>query len=339
MSAFVQIITNLEEFPSNFFELHHIFWKETNRIEIVGVDVYTYSAIAWLRIALQSELQHFVSEQLTVPIVPRFKHEEDINVEYMCLLRVTNLIKGIHYELFVNLQTPKDREKYFELFRRAQNRLFELVQQEEFAKECPENYLCDEYYKDGFNHIFAFDMDSYCSPINILYYNLWKSGTRTRPEVDASKLLESVENNMDSMAAHFALKLCEKTYLSLIDATTYYRIYNRAYPYVNTNNAPRKSIILANLPFIADYLPKEFNEWKVGCWLPYMHFAILSKMGFSLTYDKFGADPVKRALDSKDLSFDTTTLDFVVGDKYAFSCSLQAYTFLSQNNPQKYPAL
>ena len=65
-------------------------------------------------------------------------------------------------------------------------------------------------------------------------------------------------------------------------------------------------------------------------------------MGNSLIYDKYGADPVKKARDCGDLSFETTNQCFVVnvdGAFYQFDCSFKAYTFLSQKHPQKYPKL
>jgi hypothetical protein len=344
MSAFQQVITNLEQYPNNFYELHHIFWKDTSEIVVVGVEVYCYSAISWLRIALNEPLCHFRSDPIDVPIVNRFRHNDDVNVEFMCMVRVTDLIKGIHYELFVNLQIDKckEAEKYFALFRRAQNRLFEIVQQEEFAKDFPENYNCKEYFKDRLTSSFAFDMDSYCTSINRLHHQVWELGQLDRPSVDASEIKEHAEQNIDSMESHFLTKMCEQSYLMLIDATVYYRIYTRCYPYVDTERAPRKSVILASLPHVADYLPKELSEWKEEKWSKYLNFTILRKMGNSLIYDRYGADPVKKAWDCGDLSFQTHSLDFMVsidGKKYLFDCSLSAYTFLSQNKSQCYPKL
>jgi hypothetical protein len=256
----------------------------------------------------------------------------------MCITRVTDTLKGIHFRLFLEIQTPdRDIRGLFKLLRRVENRIFELVQHRNYFNDAPDNYINAKYFpNDKFTGDFAFDMDAYLTSLNILEYRNWKLRDAERPEVNSVELRERVRSKIDSSTSRFVETKTKQAFFSLVGYEAYQRVYRRENTFVN--NAGSEVTVIGIAPHFMDQIPKDVGGWKKPEFYKFAEHAMLAKMGNALTFEKHGRDPVKQLMESR-VWFNQARAEYVLDETYVFTDLIDLYQFAHNLNPQDCPLL
>lgn len=209
------------ELPDNHYALHLANYATISEPVTVGVEVTSVSALSYCRY-MKSGYVPRVLEQVVIsdqfPMTASFRHGSELSIEYMCLRRLTDTVRGLYYYFFTDL-VYVHKERYLKeavlYFRQCQNRISELIREsrgEDYVAPDPalapdptapaapteeeeldeiERKEREEFYVDNYNYeeyrgkhvgqlniAFYFDMDCYMSSIEIYLFDRWNRETR-----------------------------------------------------------------------------------------------------------------------------------------------------------------
>ena len=327
-----------DELPHRHYEMHHILWNEISVICKVGKRASAMSAASWWHLADKKKPKFYTSKEFSCPLHRVFDHKCE-SVEFMSLHNATDTLKGIFYEVMVNIQKECDVQQYFEALVRLENRVYELVQDRKHYEDAPEIYQCEEYFGDnGFNADFAFDMDAYFTTLNNAHFMWWKLRDIKTVEVDSKELFEKVTNQLKGSTDHYTKTKTEETFYDLVDSEVYRRIYQRKYAQINNSLAKPKNIVIGVVPDFAEVVPQSTAQWLEEPFLRFAQYCILLKMGNNLTFDKIGRDPVKELFTTR-AKFYPFLRAWVLDDAFLFHNSVDLYAFAHFEDPEKWPML